>query len=155
MGAAKYFLLPLFIFSLLQTSQSYVGRCTQRTAWQIPFNEELFKDSGLTLDCDCIERADLFASAKVLGGVTENYNDIYAIFTSYIHGLPLRHDSEQFKCMLNELYMERNDQLSRAMRIFKGNHYGCSYGKNPSGETSGNASIAVTCIIKKAGGRCR
>ncbi|VDL76554.1 unnamed protein product [Nippostrongylus brasiliensis] len=101
----------------------------------------------ITLDCDCAERAEGIASAIAHGGRTDDYSGIYYIVTTTANGTPLRHPSEQVKCMLDELFKEKNSLLTRIIGWTKGKHYGCSYARYPESVDEGNVSLALTCIF--------
>ncbi|WKY02251.1 hypothetical protein Q1695_015904 [Nippostrongylus brasiliensis] len=154
MGDVKYFVL-FFIATLFRASSSHVGKCTPRTEFQLPFINDVFGSYGMTLDCDCVERAEGIASAKAHGGITDDYSGIYHIVTTTAKGTPLRHPQEQVKCMLDELFKEQNSLLTRIIGWTKGKHYGCSYARYPISGDEGNVSLALTCIFFKLDGRCQ
>ncbi|WKY02254.1 hypothetical protein Q1695_015907 [Nippostrongylus brasiliensis] len=108
------------------------------------------------LDCNCIKLADHISLAKLTNRTILNYSDSYSIHTlSRGPGRSQRSDSASYRSMLQELYKANNNWLAKGMGLFKGHHSGCSFRKYPAGKKSVNASMAVTCLIKRSPGKCR
>ncbi|WKY02252.1 hypothetical protein Q1695_015905 [Nippostrongylus brasiliensis] len=128
--------------------------CTTLTQWQRYYVEPLFHQYDMKFDCYCAERAEHLAYAVARNVRTDNYEGVYSIYTTIAHGRPLGYDSDQLNCMLNELFVKKNNLINRFIRINKGHHFACSYAKYPQDETKGNATMVLTCIFNKNPGRC-